>query len=61
VRPDLLCDYQENAHLCDDNRKAVGPIKLDIESEDPAEPVFFLTNREPLETERYEFHKSKLS
>ena len=60
-QPDIFCDEEDNQHLCDSNNRAVGPIKLDRESKDKSQPVFYFLNQEPLETERYEFHVSRAS
>jgi hypothetical protein len=62
VRPDLLCQLDENSHICDSNKRAVGPIFIDTrEFLLPSKPVFYFTNREPLDIEEFEFHKSKQS
>jgi len=57
-RFDLLCSEEENFHLCDDeDSRAVGPIKA-LDTNSHLDPVFFFANNAPLETSRYEFHKS---
>jgi hypothetical protein len=60
IYPNIFCRNQENAHICDTER-VVGPIKLDDTSDDKGQPMFFFTNKEGLQTERFEFHKSKKS
>lgn len=60
LRPDLFCQNQENAHLCDTD-KVVGPIMTSNTHHDPNDPLFFFTNREPISHDSYEFHKSRTS
>ena len=57
----LLCELSESVHICDSSQRAIGPIPLDNESEESTQPYFFFAEREPLQTERFEFHKSKSS
>jgi hypothetical protein len=61
-RFDLFCQEEENLHVCDDEEtNFVGPIKFDENSEDKNQPIFYFAHKEPLKTERYEFHKSRYS
>mmetsp|Transcript_2699 Transcript_2699/g.4570 ORF Transcript_2699/g.4570 Transcript_2699/m.4570 type:complete len:92 (+) Transcript_2699:2070-2345(+) len=63
LRFDLFCSDTENAHLCDrEVNRFIGPIRYNPEDkQDRAQPLFFFANNEALRTERFEFHKSKLS
>ena len=61
-RFDLFCQEEENFHACDDEEtNFVGPIKFDESSTDNSQPIFYFAHKEPLKTERYEFHKSRYS
>jgi len=59
VKPDLFCAIKKNKNVCEN--KMIGPIKFDPLEPRKEHPVFFMTNRAKLETERYEFHVSKHS
>ena len=62
LRYDLFCQKEENMHACDDeDASVVGPIKLDETSKSQTQPVFYLANQSSLNTDRYEFHKSRKS
>ena len=61
MRVDLFCEEDENVHQCDGESKALGPIKLNPNSTDKSQDVFYFTSKMPLLTERYEFHKNKNS
>ena len=53
---------EANQYACDgEYSSVVGPIKYDKESNDKQQPVFFFSNEQPLETDKYEFHKNRKS
>lgn len=56
-----FCSIEEFSHLCDHTPDTLGPIKLDENSHDTNQPIFFFTDKKPLQTDRYDFHKSRFS
>jgi len=56
-----VCQRSDFQAICDTNQKSLGPILLDPDSTDKTQPVFFFTNKDALDTDRFEFHKSKSS
>ena len=62
LRPDVICRNGKNGNICESDREIVGPIKAKRQAGDTeaskTQPVYYFTNRQPLQTERYEFHKS---
>ena len=55
-----FCQSNRRNRLCNTSRKVLGPIKFK-ESQSKSDPVFFLTNKDKLETSHYEFHSSRIS
>ena len=61
MRPDVFCATQKNQNICDEGKREIGPIALPSVPGRKSQKVFFLSNRESLMTEMYDFHRSKLS
>ena len=59
LKPDLFCLNSKYNNICEKDSKVVGPIKFNTEDSKKEHPVFYLSNRHPLRTDRYEFHVSK--
>jgi len=61
VRPDFFCRDVKNSQICKEESDQIGPIPASYESSMKGQSVFYFTNREPLITDRYEFHTSKFA
>jgi len=61
MRADVFCSTQKNQNICDEGKREIGPITLPSVPGHKSQKVFFLSNRESLMTEMYDFHKSKVS
>lgn len=61
MRPDVFCSTQKNQNICDEGKREIGPITLPSVPGHKSQKVFFLSNKESLMTEMYDFHKSKVS
>lgn len=61
VRPDVFCATQKNQNICDEGKREIGPIALPSVAGHKSQKVFFLSNKESLMTEMYDFHRSKVS
>jgi hypothetical protein len=62
MQPQLFCKKDSNKYLaCDRSEDQIGPIQILDHDETVRNnnAVFYLTNRSPLNTSRYEFHQSK--
>jgi len=60
LSPEQFCKDPNNQHVCNKNLSLVGPMRHQLRGgSKPQEVIFFVSNHQALDTDRFEFHKSK--
>ena len=57
--PAGFCSSVQNQNLCDGSSSQIGLIVSRVEDERFNKAVFFFSDRQPLETDRFEFHSKQ--
>ena len=61
LRPEYFCQSNTNSHVCDPDKKLMGPFKYNQGSDGRPEWIAFFSDATPLDIEEYSYHKSRLS